>query len=621
MWTPKYIHIKNLFGHVDTKYEFKQGVCTVIFGENRDDDDSDNNGAGKSTIFEGIAIALTGKSLRDIDKEVFINRHSESCEVEFYLENATLNRTLGVIRKFFRGSKSTKVEVYEDGEQNTQLVSVNEANARVIDLIGVTRDDLLRYFIISQDNRYQFFTAGDSEKKEVLNRITNADMINPILEKLSNDKKRLSADSNDIGSKIGTYEGKLQFYREQRAEAIALDDNHEISEIEKQIKLNKDKIQFASAAVEEYTRKLESIKSSADYALIGNLPDVSELEEKRKKIRSKIKSLEEQESEAEQIIKDLKADISGAVECPECGHKFMPESNYDFTVKQAKKLIKETEESLESIRDLISKNKVRLGKVNKSIDEADQLEIKARRAKQNAKDAERDVEEEKKNIERFNKRITEIEREIDDIKKNSRSAKIVKQCDEKIKEVEQKIRDAKKKMSALTEELSMVEYWSYYMGKNGFATYLANRSVKIIEGITNSFLKKFRSSMAVEINGFKINKDGSVREKIDVLAVYKGKYAQNFMGYSGGERSRIFLASILGIQHLINLSAHGKGLDLLLLDESLGALDSRGVVNICNILNQLGVTVMIITQNVSNDVNISNEVLVVREDEVSKISV
>jgi len=621
MWTPKYIHIKNLFGHVDTKYEFKQGVCTVIFGENRDDDDSDNNGAGKSTIFEGIAIALTGKSLRDIDKEVFINRHSESCEVELYLENATLNRTLGVIRKFFRGSKSTKVEVYEDGEQNTQIVSVNEANARVIDLIGVTRDDLLRYFIISQDNRYQFFTAGDGEKKEVLNRITNADMINPILEKLSNDKKRLSADSNDISSQIGTYEGKLQFYSEQRAEAIALDDNHEISEMEKQIKLNKDKIQFASAAVEEYTRKLESIKSSTDYALIGNLPDVSELEEKRKKIRSKIKSLEEQESEAEQIIKDLKADISGAVECPECGHKFIPESNYDLTVKQAKKLIKETEESLEYIRDLIGKKKAGLRKVNESIDEVDQLEIKARRAKQNAKDVERDIEEEKKNVERFNKRITEIEREIDDIKNNSRSAKIVKQCDEKIKEVEQKIRDAKKKMSDLTEELSMVEYWSYYMGKNGFATYLANRSVKIIEGITNSFLKKFRSSMTVEINGFKINKDGSVREKIDVLAVYKGKYAQNFMGYSGGERSRIFLASILGIQHLINLSAHGKGLDLLLLDESLGALDSRGVVNICNILNQLGVTVMMITQNVSNDVNISNKVLVVREDEVSKIFV
>ena len=81
MWTPKYINIKNLFAHVDTKYEFKPGVCTVIFGENRDDEDAENNGAGKSTLFEGIAIALTGKSLRDIDKEVFINRYAEDCEV------------------------------------------------------------------------------------------------------------------------------------------------------------------------------------------------------------------------------------------------------------------------------------------------------------------------------------------------------------------------------------------------------------------------------------------------------------------------------------------------------------------------------------------------------------
>ena len=144
MWTPKYIHIKNLFAHVDTKYQFKPGVCTVIFGENHDDYDSENNGAGKSTLFEGIAIALTGKSLRDIDKEVFINRHSDECEVEMMLENNAMNSTLGIIRRFYRGGKSTKVEVYENGERNTQFVSVNEANARIIDLIGISRDDLLR---------------------------------------------------------------------------------------------------------------------------------------------------------------------------------------------------------------------------------------------------------------------------------------------------------------------------------------------------------------------------------------------------------------------------------------------------------------------------------------------
>ena len=198
MWTPKYIHIKNLFAHTDTKYEFKPGVCTVIFGENRDDEDAENNGAGKSTLFEWIAIALTGKSLRDIDKEVFINRYSEDCEIDMLLDNRALKMNLRIIRKFYRGGKSSKVEVYENGKLNNQLVSVNEANSRIIDLLGVTRDDLLRYFIISQDNKYQFFTAGDVEKKEVLNRITNADMINPILEKLNTDKKDLASQISDL---------------------------------------------------------------------------------------------------------------------------------------------------------------------------------------------------------------------------------------------------------------------------------------------------------------------------------------------------------------------------------------------------------------------------------------
>ena len=381
----------------------------------------------------------------------------------------------------------------------------------------------------------------------------------------------------------------------------------------------KNKISNSEKIIEEKKKALERHKKSDDYLLIDNIPDVAQLEEKRKKIRSKIKNLEEQESEAEHIIKHLKADLSGAISCPSCGHKFMPESNYDLSVKEAKQLIKDTEEKIEEIRQTISEKKSKIQKIQKGIDDADAKSERARKAKNKANDIEREIQEEQANIKHANNRISELRAEISEIKKNSRSKKIIDQCNEKIADAEKKLANVRKKLAEVSEELAMVDYWIYYMGKNGFTTYLANRAVSIIEGITNSFLKRFHSSMSVEINGFKINKDGSVRDKIDVLAVYKGKYAQNFMGYSGGERGRIYLASILGIQHLINLSTDGKGLDLLLLDESLGALDSKGVVNICNILNSFGVTTMMITQNVSSDVNISNKVLVVREDEVSRI--
>ena len=86
----------------------------------------------------------------------------------------------------------------------------------------------------------------------------------------------------------------------------------------------------------------------------------------------------------------------------------------------------------------------------------------------------------------------------------------------------------------------------------------------------------FGVDISVLINGFTILKSGEVREKIDVFISNDGMTAENFMGHSGGERGRVMLAGVLGIQHLINLSSNGGGLNLLLLDECFHGMDSRG---------------------------------------------
>ena len=171
----------------------------------------------------------------------------------------------------------------------------------------------------------------------------------------------------------------------------------------------------------------------------------------------------------------------------------------------------------------------------------------------------------------------------------------------------------------LNEELQMIQYWQYYMGKAGFQTYLANRSISVIEGITNSFLRKFNSDLSVNINGFKILRDGSVREKIEVFALSNGVDAEAFMSKSGGERGRINLAGVLGIQHLINMSTNGKGLDLLVLDETFSGIDTMGQENIIKILEHLGVTILMITQNVSSEFNNENKLVIVKENGISRI--
>lgn len=189
MWNPIKIEMKNVFSHVDSQYTFNNGRCTMIFGENRTDKSFENNGAGKTTLFEAICIALTGDSLRNIRKEQFINNFAESAEIQFTLENKVLYKTMTINRKFYR-NKSAQVLVFENGELNTQITSVNEANSYIAEQIGVSHEDLLRYYIISQDSNYTFFAAGDGEKKEILNRITQADLLNPVLERIDTEKRR-----------------------------------------------------------------------------------------------------------------------------------------------------------------------------------------------------------------------------------------------------------------------------------------------------------------------------------------------------------------------------------------------------------------------------------------------
>ena len=166
--------------------------------------------------------------------------------------------------------------------------------------------------------------------------------------------------------------------------------------------------------------------------------------------------------------------------------------------------------------------------------------------------------------------------------------------------------------------MDTIKFWQFNMGRSGFMTYLANKSIKIIEGITNSYLRKFGVDISVLINGFTILKSGEVREKIDVFVLNDGVTAEQFLAKSGGERGRVTLAGVLGIQHLINLSTNGRGLNLLCFDECFHGMDSKGQENIIKIFEKMGITILVITQNVSESFNNENTLYVVKEKDVSR---
>lgn len=610
MWNPIKIEFFNLFSHKHSQYEFNEGKCVIIFGDNKDDKSLQNNGSGKTTLFEAVCIALTNESLRGLKKESFINREADDCKIIFCLENSAMKMKLRIERQFFRGSKPAKIAIYENGELNSQIVSVNEANKRVLELIGISREDLLRYFIISQDNHYTFFTASDSEKKEIMNRITSADMVNPVIEQLDLKFKEKDAEYKQINDEIGKLSDKRELLEEQKKEVLANDNTvYEIKRITESKETAEEVIRDKKNDIANYKKRIAELdKELSDIVLT----DVTELVKKKKKIQSECDDLESELLNNKKLLKKLKNELGLTITCPHCQKEFIPESQLNLSPEEIREAIGQLNKETSVLSSKLEKREKSLEKVKKDIliaeeqkEEMDNLSYEKNKQQRRINNAQETIKEMQDNIDIYDK-------QIDELKSKKKDNKLLNSLNERIADCGKQIDELVNRLQPIADEIDMIKFWQFNMGKNGFSTYLANKSIKIIEGITNSFLRKFGVDISVLINGFKILRSGEVREKIDVFVLNDGITAEQFMSKSGGERGRVTLAGILGIQHLINLSTNGRGLNLLLLDEVFPGIDAMGQEKIIKVLETLGVTIMLITQNVSESFNNENTLYVVK---------
>ena len=502
--------------------------------------------------------------------------------------------------------------MYENGVQNTQVVSVLEANKRVLELLGISKEDLLRYYLISQDNHYTFFTASDVEKKEIMNRITSADMIQPAIEEL---KRRFNEVDTELGESAEaslTIKTKIEALEEQKRDLIENDTTDEqITDLKRKILQYQNDIKERKGTRKQYNELLNTLQDQLK--ALGAEVDTSKLYAQRKDLRAKLKNAETELSESERAKSKIERELDGKVTCPDCGSEFIPKSELGLTYKEALRLKEESEAEIAKIE------KQRLEKdpaFRKPYDKK-QKKIKEEILKR-IENGTRKIENLDREDELNNKDIERCKSDIEKLTKENGVSKYIANIDKKLKQLDTEQKEQDKKHKEIEARYEMISFWQFNMGKSGFMTYLANRSVKIIEGITNSYLRKFGVDISVIINGFKVLKSGEVREKIDVFVTNDGITAKPFMAKSGGERGRVMLAGVLGIQHLINMSTDGRGLNFIALDESFSGMDATGQENVIKILEQMGITIMVITQNVSDGFNNENTLKVVKENGVSK---
>ena len=155
MWKLKTIEAENLCAFRSLSYMLRQGVTTLIFGDNRDNESQQSNGAGKSALLECIAVGITGSPLRKIRSEEIINDAAEECRIALRFINDSAAEELLVNRRIPRkGASSVSCTLYRGGKQvvtdEAVQPSVDAYNRYILDKLGITRDELLNNFILSK---------------------------------------------------------------------------------------------------------------------------------------------------------------------------------------------------------------------------------------------------------------------------------------------------------------------------------------------------------------------------------------------------------------------------------------------------------------------------------------
>ena len=334
--------------------------------------------------------------------------------------------------------------------------------------------------------------------------------------------------------------------------------------------------------------------------------------------------------EFEKLESDINKQMHDSVECPKCAHKFSIRNvdfNYNEAIEQLPFIVNEISTMSAEVTRLrgilngdIHKRKQDINKAILTKQDAIRVDITAN----NAKLAEILTKEQE--IDQTYNAVLVKEIELINAKKSFESKiEFNTYADGQLKRQQDALRDEivqietytiakeldelnekkakglayqdeiKLQLDTVQQKLSQTAQWETNF-KN-FKSYVANQSIANIQDYANLFLRQMGSDLTIRLDGFSELASGKLKEQISVEVLRGGFSEGSYGAFSGGERGRIDICTILAIQQLINLNCKNGGLDLLICDEILDQIDTLGLESIINSLQNLDRTIMIVSQN------------------------
>ena len=227
----KKLTLENFKSHINTEIEFDKGT-TIVLGD---------NGAGKSSIFEGINFALykkyNTKSLNDL-----INTKADSMTVT--LSFLVGNKEYKVKRTRNQKKSTADLFVLAENHYNNIVSGDREVNDYIEELLEIDADLFLNAIYIKQGEIDSLVTQKASDRKKNISKLLRLENLEISYKNIANVITNYELKRNQINSLIneGLQDNKKELINECEALQNNLDiQNHKLELLQKEIQETKEK--------------------------------------------------------------------------------------------------------------------------------------------------------------------------------------------------------------------------------------------------------------------------------------------------------------------------------------------------------------------------------------------
>ncbi len=532
----KTLKYKNLLssGNNWTTVDFVKTKSTLVLG---------HNGAGKSTMLDGISFALFGKPHRNISKGQLVNSiNKKDCmvEVEF---------SIGKVEwKVIRGAKPNVFEIYKDGHMLNQASHSREYQ-KILEqnILKLNHKSFHQIVVLGSSSFVPFMQLSSPHRREVIEDLLDIGVFSKMNGLIKEKNALLKDNIRETTFEIDLSQEKIDLQKKYIREVENLS-GEQITQNEEQIDMSRESIQMLQEENEELGRDIEKLSDG----LHNNLKSSNDTKTKLLHFQATI-------SQKIRTVCDEAQFFDNNDNCPTCEQSIEADLK-DSKLKKAKSRAIELKEGLTKAN---SEARIIEDKLTTLNEKVQTIALKTNDTNAN------------------NREISRLQSHIEDLLANMEVIRGKDGDISKERDILQTLHDDREAAFETrmidNESLAYNIAMSEMLKDTGIKTKIIKQYLPIINNLVNQYLQTLDFFVH-------FNLDENFHETI------RSRHRDTFSydSFSEGEKQRIDLA-LLFTWRMIAKMKNSVSTNLLVLDETFdSSLDHEGVDNLMKIIYSLG---------------------------------